>query len=527
MNKRSGMKLRLFLFIVVQTSIAVCAQAQNVLSLETRINAIISRPEFRHALFGIEVYSLTDNKILYSLNPDKLFVPGSVTKLVTEGATMDLLGPDYRFHTSVYRTGQIDANGVLNGDLVLVASGDPNISNRIRGKDQLVFENEDHAYGQILHAKLVSGDPLQVLRDLAKEVAAKGVKKISGRVLVDVTLFPETTREAGSGVVISPMSLNDNVIDVTVTPGASSGSPALLQASPDTRYATFKSEVQTGATGSTAEIQFVPVKAADGSLAVKVVGTIPMGSAPRPFPFSVPQPSKFAEVAFAEVLRDAGVEISDSSSANNDWKTLATSYTDANKLAEHVSPPLSEDVKVTLKVSQNLHAAMKPYLLGALLAKEHTSSIEAGFKQELAFLERMNLDAGAAVQSDGAGGASYFTPDFMVKFLVMMSKQKYSRLFYDSLPILGRDGSLADTGRDWPAAGKLRAKTGTHIGGDLLNERYVVNGKGLAGYLETKNGKQIVFAVFVNHMPVAGEVEAALRVGDTVAEIAAAAYDSQ
>jgi PBP4 family serine-type D-alanyl-D-alanine carboxypeptidase len=525
------MKPRVILFIVIQTVTAICAHAQNVQSLETRINTIINRAAFKHALFGIQVYSLTDNKILYALNADKLFVPGSVTKLVTEGTTMDLLGPDYRFRTPVYRTGPISASGVLNGDLVLVASGDPNISNRIRAGDQLVFENEDHAYGQILHAKLVPGDPLQVLRDLAKQVASKGVKKIAGRVLVDVSLFPETTREGGSGVVISPMSLNDNVIDVIVTPSASSGSPASIKASPETRYATFQNEVKTGPAGSSAEIGFVPVKGGDGgggSLSVKVVGTIPVGSVPRPFPFSVPQPSKYAEVAFAEALRDASVEISDNSSSSNpDWKTLATSYIDTNKLAEHVSPPLSEDVKVTLKVSQNLHAAMKPYLLGALLAKENTSALQAGFKQELAFLKRMNLDVAAAVQSDGAGGASYFTPDFMVKYLVLMSKQKYFRLFYDSLPILGRDGSLADTGRDWPAAGKLRAKTGTHIGGDLLNERYVVNGKGLAGYLETKNGKQIVFAVFVNHLPVAGEVEAALKVGDTVAEIATAAYDNQ
>ena len=106
-----------------------------------------------------------------------------------------------------------------------------------------------------------------------------------------------------------------------------------------------------------------------------------------------------------------------------------------------------------------------------------------------------------------------------------MSKQKYFRRFYDSLPILGRDGSLADIGRDLPAAGKLRAKTGTHVAGDLLNEQYVVNGKGLAGYLETRNGKQIVFAIFVNHVPVGGDLKAVFRVGETLAEIAAAAYE--
>jgi D-alanyl-D-alanine carboxypeptidase/D-alanyl-D-alanine-endopeptidase (penicillin-binding protein 4) len=183
-----------------------------------------------------------------------------------------------------------------------------------------------------------------VLRDLAKQVESKGVKKIAGRVLVDVSLFPESTREAGSGVVISPISLNDNVIDVIVTPGASSGTQASLKASPVTRYATFQNEVKTGPAGSTAEIGFVPVKVGDGgggSLSIKVVGTIPVGSVPRPFPFTVPQPSKYAEVAFAEVLRDAGVEISDNSSPSNpDWKTLATSYIDGNKLAEHFATTL-------------------------------------------------------------------------------------------------------------------------------------------------------------------------------------------
>jgi D-alanyl-D-alanine carboxypeptidase len=92
------------------------------------------------------------------------------------------------------------------------------------------------------------------------------------------------------------------------------------------------------------------------------------------------------------------------------------------------------------------------------------------------------------------------------------------------LPVLGRDGSLADTLRDSPAAGKLHAKTGTHAGGDLLNEQIVVNGKGLAGYLETKNGKQIIFAIFVNNVPVGADLKAVFKVGDALAEIAATAY---
>jgi PBP4 family serine-type D-alanyl-D-alanine carboxypeptidase len=521
------MASRAVLLVIFQLLTLISAQAQSAQSLEAKIKTIVNRPEFQHALFGIEVYSLSDDKVLYALNSDKLFVPGSVTKLLTEGAAMSLLGADYRFHTRVYRTGPVSKTGVLTGDLVLVASGDPNLSNRIQ-HDSLAYENEDHAYGQVLEARLVPGDPLMVIRNLSKQVVSKGVKTIEGRVLVDVSLFPEGTREGGSAVVISPMSLNDNVIDVIVKPGSTAGSPASLQASPVTTYATFQNEVQTGPADSAAEVQFVTNRTTDGTLSVKVRGSVPLKSAPRPFPFVVPQPSRFAEVTFAEALRELGVEIKGSpSSGSPDWRALASLYTEENQMAEHVSPPFAEDVKVTLKVSQNLHAAMTPYLLGALLQKEHDDALLAGFRQMKKFLQEANLNVSAAAQSDGAGAGAYFTPDFMVRYLAFMSKQKDFRRFYDSLPILGRDGTLADTGRNLPAAGKLRAKTGTHVAGDFLNEQYMVNGKGLAGYLETKDGKQIIFAVFVNHLPVAPEMKAVLKVGDALAEIAAAAYDAR
>jgi D-alanyl-D-alanine carboxypeptidase/D-alanyl-D-alanine-endopeptidase (penicillin-binding protein 4) len=523
------MKRKMFLLIAVHVVAFVCAnaQAQSAQLLDAKIAAIVNRPAYRHALFGIEVYSLSDNKVLYALNEHKLFVPGSVTKIVTEGATLELLGADYRFRTYVYRTGPLSKDGVLTGDLVLVAGGDPNLSNRVRSADTLAFENEDHAYGHVLEAKLLPGDPLQVVHDLVKQVAAKGVKRIEGRVLVDVSLFPEGTREAGSGVMISAVSVNDNVIDVIVTPGTSAGSPASLQTSPVTKYATFVNEVQTGAPGSDAAIQFTPTKNGDGTLSVRVRGTVPAGKAARPFPFAVPEPSRFAQVVLTESLRQAGVEIASNSSVDPpNWKALAASYKSENQLAEHVSPPLSEDVKVTLKVSQNLHAAMKPYLLGALLGKEHDDALNAGFKQELSFLQRMGLDVSAAAQSDGAGGSAYFTPDFIVKFLTVMAKQKNFRYFHDALPILGRDGTLWDTQRESPAAGRLRAKTGTHVTGDLLNQQYVVNGKGLAGYLETKNGKQVIVAIFANHVPAGGDIKAVFKVGDVLAEIAAAAYDA-
>jgi len=102
-----------------------------------------------------------------------LFVPASTTKLLTEGIVLARLGADYRFRTRIYRTAPVDSKGKLKGDLILVASGDPNLSNRIQPDGTLAFVDEDHAY----NGPAVPGDPLAVIKQIAKDVAAKGVRK--------------------------------------------------------------------------------------------------------------------------------------------------------------------------------------------------------------------------------------------------------------------------------------------------------------------------------------------------------------
>jgi len=127
----------------------------------------------------------------------------------------------------------------------------------------------------------------------------------------------------------------------------------------------------------------------------------------------VPEPTRFAEVALVEALREQGVAASRSGGPKAGPGALAASYTPANLVAEHVSPPLAEEVKVTLKVSQNLHASMVPYILGGVV--DHRGDAQTGFASERAFLERAGLDLSGASQSDGAGGSAHFTPDFMVR----------------------------------------------------------------------------------------------------------------
>src|SRR5580704_19526663 len=114
----------MFRIAVLSAIAALTLHGQTYPAFEEKLKAVMGRPEYRHARFGMEFYSIEDGKVLYSRNPQELFVPGSTTKILSVGTALELLGPDFRFHTKVYRTGALEGS-TLNGDLVLVASGDP------------------------------------------------------------------------------------------------------------------------------------------------------------------------------------------------------------------------------------------------------------------------------------------------------------------------------------------------------------------------------------------------------------------
>jgi D-alanyl-D-alanine carboxypeptidase/D-alanyl-D-alanine-endopeptidase (penicillin-binding protein 4) len=502
---------RLFLLLI-----CVHAFAQQQSEFEKRFHAIMSRPEYKHARFGVEFYSLDEGKVIYAWNPDELFVPGSTTKILTVGTALELLGPDFRFHTKIYRTGPV-VDGTVHGDLVLVASGDPDLSNRIQADGTMSFENEDHSYDGFAAAKAVPGDPLAVIKELATKVAASGIKKVQGRVLVDIALFPEGDRELGTGVVLSPVVVNDNLVDVTVTPGAREGDKGVLSISPQTRYVSIRNDVKTGAAGSKMDLDWKDdIAAADGTHTVTLTGSIAADAKPKLRVYRVPVPSKFAEITLTEALQNAGVRVEGG----------ATTPTEREQVAEHVSPPLREEARVTLKVSQNLHASMLPSVVGAYREKGTTDPLQAGFDQERAMLEKADLDLSAAMQSEGAGGAAMYTPDFMVRFLLHLTKQPFAADFKRALPILGKDGTLVEIQVDSPAAGHIFAKTGTYATGNALSRGGIITGKGLAGFVETKDGRHLAFADYINFVPLKEMDENSMKmVGQAVGEIAAAAYD--
>jgi D-alanyl-D-alanine carboxypeptidase/D-alanyl-D-alanine-endopeptidase (penicillin-binding protein 4) len=343
--------------------------------------------------------------------------------------------------------------------------------------------------------------------------------------------MPDGAHEGGTDVVMSSIIVNDNVIDLVGKPGAKAGDPVELSVSPQTPYLHFTNGIKTGASDSKLTFDAGdPTTNPDGTLTMILSGNIPLGLKPQTGAIPVPSPTQFATVVLREAIISTGIQIKPKKGedAVKDFKKFQKFYHPEYQVAAHVSPPLSEEVRITLKVSQNLHAGMGPYLLGLLVAKETKGPLRAGFKVEHKFLTEAKLDLSGASQGDGAGGdwADLFSPDFICHYLAYWKTRPDFQFLFNGLPILGKDGTLAKIQVDNPAAGHVFAKTGTFGSEDKLNSRMMLNGKGLAGYIQTKSGKTLAFAAYVNHTALPDEPEISQKVaGQALGEIAASAYD--
>ena len=503
--------------------VATAAPAQNASTLAERIRQVAARPVFKHSTFGVEIYDLTTRQVLVAMNEDKLFTSGSTTKVITEGTALALLGADYRFHTRVYSTGSVTPDGTLQGDLVLVASGDPNLSGRVEDDGTLDFTSFDHSYAGVLPGNSVIGDPLQVLNELAIGVYRSGILRIHGRVLVDASLFPSDHVEPATHTTVSPVVLNDNVIDVKARSGSSAGDPVSVEVAPDLPYLKVINKVITGSPESEPDLRFTSdIAEEDGSHTVVLEGSVPAGRQKAQAAYKVKDPVLYATEGFREALRWAHIEL-DSPEESAD-AIPPVDLKESNLVAEHISPPFKEEVRLTLKVSQNLHAATTPYLLGAIVGHSSSDAFQTGLGLEKQFLTEAGLDVESVSQLDGEGGVgSAFSPDFMVRYLAYMSRQPYGHLLFDSLPVLGRDGTLVEMLPDSPAAGHVHAKTGSYVVYNALDRGVMLLGKGLVGYVDAKNGHRLIFAAYVNLVPLHNMDEVA-GVGQMLTEIAGLVY---
>jgi len=485
-------------------------------SLEDRVEAVINGPEFGSAQWGLLVVDSATGRTIYERDADRLFCPASVTKLFSTAAALADLGADHRFKTPVVRRGEVARDGVLRGDLILVARGDLSLGGRTGPDGSLLFEDNDHSYaGGNPDASLVPAEPLAGLTHLAREVHAAGIKAIAGDVLVDDRLFDHAPSSGSGPSRVAPIVINDNLVDVLIAPGARPGEPARVRLIPETSFVSADIRVETMAEGSgpaTVQVQAV------GPRRFAVRGQIPAGHKTVLKTYEVEEPAAFARSLFIETLRQRGVRVGSSPLGENPAPALP-SKAEVSALpvvAEYTSPPFREYLKVILKVSQNLHASTLPMLMAS---RQGGTTLERGLRLEGEALARLGVDVKSISFGGGAGGSrsDLVTPRATIGLLRAMAARPDFAAYDAALPVLGRDGTLAKAvPPESPARGHAHAKTGTFWVDNALDGRPVLVSKALAGYLETASGKKLVFAFFLNNAPVAA-------VKGPVHEVAAAA----
>jgi D-alanyl-D-alanine carboxypeptidase/D-alanyl-D-alanine-endopeptidase (penicillin-binding protein 4) len=469
--------------------------------LADRLDAVIGRPEYQGARWGVLVVDAQTGKTLYRENAGRRFTPASTIKLYYGAAALAALGPDFRFETPVYARGRVDG-GRLDGDLILVAQGDPTLGGREDANGHMAYTDDDHTYANAAGAESepTDTDPLAGLKSLARQVAARGIRRVDGDVLVDDRLFVRTPGSGNGPEWLTPIMVNDNLIDVRVAPGDRVGEPARVRLRPVTEFFRAESTVVTAPPGEPTRVE---VQAA-GPQGFVVRGQIALRSRPVLRVYAVPDPAAFARALFIEALRREGVEVSASMfRAPQADLPARESYAGLTPVAKFTSLPFSELLKVTLKVSSNLYANTFPLLIAARHGKR---TMAEGLQLQRQTLADMGVDLTGTSIATASGGTSedVLTPEAVVQLLQVLSRRQDYRAFEEALPVLGVDGTLADmVSADSPARGKVRAKTGTFYLPETRARPALLRSKGLAGTLKTADGRTLFFAMFVNDVVLA------------------------
>ena len=471
---------------------------------------------YRYGTWGLLEVDPATGRVVNSLGPaQRFFIPGSTAKLFSVSAALDDLGFDHRFTTPIYALGHTNGS-TLSGSLVLVAQGDLTMGGRTRPDGTVDFTDINHGDANAgLGATLTPEDPLAGLNQLARQVRASGITHVSGDVVIDDRLF-EPDLNFDPPATPDPIMINDNLIDVVVTPGHIGGDPKSVTWRPQVAPYHLDVQVKTVAAGqpTTLAVQTFP----DGR--VLVSGNIAADAGQQVRVGQVLDPAAFARTALIEAMGRAGVSVSAEATGPNPADKLPPkdSYQGDPRVAAYVSPPFREYAKLILKVSHPLGADLTVCLMAV---KAGSTNCEAGLAVMASFLDRAHVDRNQVSQVDGRGNASADrrTSQAVTELLRYWLGRPEATTFRLMLPILGEQGNLAFVCTDCPAKGKVFAKPGTNGRADLLNGRFIQD-QADAGYLEVSPGRFYVFDVIVNNA-VAQDTNGLLKVYDEVATIAA------
>ncbi|MHB2007050.1 MAG: D-alanyl-D-alanine carboxypeptidase/D-alanyl-D-alanine endopeptidase [Acidobacteriaceae bacterium] len=479
-------------------------------TLSHQIDALLAAPAAAQAHWGISITTL-DGRLIYEKNDAQLFAPASNAKLLTTSTALALFGADATVETRVLAPSAPDPQGTVHGDITLAGAGDPSMSGRAypyNGKTER------------------PNPPLSALEALADQIQQRGVKRVEGNIVGDDTAFPQEPYGSGwawddlvwdYGAPISALTVNDNIVYLDVMPGAQPGDPVTFTWDPDgaSSFYTVENDARTSVAGSQPSLGLDrPL----GSREFRLFGTLPAGGEPSHIGLAVVDPAQFAAIAFRQMLQARGIAVTgtatarhrpsvdtaiyeqsamrplalpDSSQASGVAQIAPAVPAGAVVLASRASVPLLQDITVTNKVSQNLHAEIWLRLLGQHFGAD--GSIVEGARVVRAQMLRAGVQPQDFFFYDGSGLSpdDRIAPRALTTLLRYVAEQPWGAEFRATLPIGGVDGTLSDRFTRGPLRGRVFAKTGT------LDE---VNA--LSGYVTAKNGRTLIVSVLCNgHMP--------------------------
>jgi len=500
--------------------------------LGQQIGALLSDPAVSRAHWGIAVTAV-DGTPVFGWNEGQYFRPASNTKLYTTSAATALLGLESTVTTFVDADAPIK-KGVIKGNVSLHGVGDANLSGR-------PVPYQTPAQAKASTAPLP--DPLRYIDELAAGVAAAGVKKITGDIVGDDSLWRWEPYPGSwsiddmvgyDGSPTSALTIDDNQMDVTVTPGAKVGDPATVTFTPDVGFYKLDAEVTTVAAPAQGSGGRGPrggdgprlkIDREIGSRTLEIFGTVAIGQ-PRTQSIAITDPAEFAAMALKMKLEAHGVKVEGVARAKHRLDKTTMGYMgEVNAPAKageipyekdeafnrmghmgkenasessqglyvtHKSVALADDLAVTLKVSQNLHAELFLRRLSPL-ANDGMGLAPGAHVERNWLVNTAGLDPDDIVLYDGSGMSSHnlVTPRTTAALLAYDAKQPWFPTYKAALPLGGVDGTISSRFAEEPLKGHVSAKTGT------LGES-----RALSGFLDCASGKTVIFSIMVDtHTP--------------------------
>ena len=443
--------------------------------LSDSLDEALLAPALRGVLWGVEVRSLDRDEQLYNRNPHVLMMPASAMKIVTLAVAVHHLGWDDRFETRLLSRGRVD-DGVLHGDLVIRGSGDPTLDD-------------------------------EVLRSWARELRARGVHRITGRIIGDDRLMLGGGETHGAAAVgfgagwswddlalgfaapVGPLQYRENVIEIRVEPGGAAGSPA--SASIQTPGSALRLDNQVSTTARD-EPSLVLLRRAPGDQTLVVAGHIAAGADAILRAASVDNPTRFLVHALRAALEQHGVAVGGPAVDIDEIPAgeLTSTNHGVQTLIHHQSAPLSTIAVTMMKRSQNMFAESMLLRLGVVLR----SDARAGSSVVAETLAEWGIGRNRAIVADGSGLSryNYLTVTALADVLTRVHERQGDHTYFSAaLPVAGRDGTLENRLTGTAAEGNARAKTGS-----------MSQVRSLAGLVRTADGEQLVFAVIANNFGV-------------------------